>query len=179
MTDEIKPSRDPLPWFPDAELESELSSLPIHILVADDDDATRTLLERALQNLGYRVTATADGARAWEALSDLDDVPQLAILDWMMPFVDGPELCRRLKARGQPFVFTILLTARTSENDVVVGLEAGAHEFLSKPFDIHVLGARVAAGARIVRLEQKLTIKSEVLKEYAEKLERLSRDRVK
>ena len=177
MDQPTKPSTDPRPWFPDDELESDLASLPIHILVADDDDATRMLLERALKNLGYRVTAVPDGARAWDALQDFDDLPQLALLDWMMPILDGPELCRRLKARGTPFIFTILLTARTSENDVVLGLEAGANEFLSKPFDIHVLAARVAAGARIVRLEQRLTIKSEVLKEYAEKLERLSRDK--
>jgi DNA-binding response OmpR family regulator len=177
MDEPITKSREPLPWFPDAELESDLASLPIHVLVADDDDATRMLLERALQNLGYRVTAVADGGRAWAALQDLDDLPQLAILDWMMPQVDGPELCSRLKARGAPFVFTILLTARTSENDIVRGLEAGAHEFLSKPFDIHVLAARVSAGARIVRLEQKLTIKSEILKDYAQKLERLSRSK--
>jgi sigma-B regulation protein RsbU (phosphoserine phosphatase) len=158
-------------WFPDDVLETELEKIPVHILVADDDVAIRTLLTRALESYGYRVTATEDGNKAWEILEDGDDPPELAIIDWMMPGLDGPELCWRLKERKRPFVFTILLTARSQDDDIILGLESGAHEFLTKPFNLHVLAARVAAGARIVRLEKKLLMKSEILKEYLNKVE--------
>jgi len=162
-------------WFPDDELESDIESMPVHILVAEDDPSTRTLLVKALENNGYRVTAAKDGFQAWEALENEEDYPELAILDWMMPGLTGPQLCQKLRDRKYPFVFTILLTARTQNADIIEGLEAGAHEFLIKPFDLYVLSARVAAGARIVRLEKKLSIKSEILNDYAQKLEKLEK----
>lgn len=161
-----------LSWFPDDDLEADLENIPLHVLVAEDDLSTRELLKTVLVNYGYRVSTAEDGDKAWELLQKEDDLPELAILDWMMPGATGPELCVRLKARKYPFVYTVLLTARTQESDIIEGLESGAHEFLTKPFNFHILAARVAAGARIVRLEKKLSIKSEILKEYAEKLER-------
>ena len=120
-------------WFPDDELEADLESIPVHVLVAEDDSATRDLLVRAISAKGYRVSLARDGQEAWELLQNRDDPPELAILDWMMPMVDGPELCRRLKARKYPFVFTVLLTARTGGNDIIDGLDAGATSFSPSP----------------------------------------------
>ncbi|MBN2342445.1 MAG: response regulator transcription factor [Deltaproteobacteria bacterium] len=168
MNDEQK---HPVSWFPDDTLEAELERIPLHLLVAEDDLATRNILTKTLTKFGYRVSSAADGAEAMKLLQNEDDPPELAILDWMMPEMDGIEICRALKKRKRPFVFTILLTARCQDEDIIEGLDAGAHEFLTKPFNIHVLAARVAAGARIVRLEKKLMIKSEILRDYLQKLD--------
>jgi DNA-binding response OmpR family regulator len=165
-----KPERPQTSWFPDDVLEQELEKIPLHLLVAEDDAATRHILVKTLEKFGYRVTAAKNGIDAMTLLGDEEDPPELALIDWMMPGMNGLEICRRLKARKRPFVFIILLTARCSDEDVIEGLEAGAHEFLTKPFNIHVLAARVAAGARIVRLEKKLIMKTEILKDYLEKL---------
>ena len=158
-------------WFPDDALEAELERIPIHLLVAEDDTATRNILIKTLERFGYRVSAAKDGNEAMEILNDELDPPELAVLDWIMPGRDGLEICRHLKTRKRPFVFVILLTARCSDEDVIQGLESGAHEFLTKPFNVHVLAARVAAGARIVRLEKRLLLKSEILREYLQRIE--------
>ncbi len=163
-------------WFPNSELESDLEAIPLRVLIAEDDDASRELLRRSLQSKGYNVVTAENGEKAWEILQDEGDPPELAILDWMMPGVDGIELCRRIKKRGSPFVYTVLLTAKSENTDIITGLDAGAHEFLTKPFDIHVLWARVAAGGRIVRLEKALTMKSSILEDYADKLEKQNRE---
>ncbi|MBN2717160.1 MAG: response regulator transcription factor [Deltaproteobacteria bacterium] len=158
-------------WFPDDALEAELERIPLHLLIAEDDTATRKILTKTLEKFGYRVTAAKNGTEALALLDDEADPPELALLDWMMPGMDGLEICRHLRQRKRPFVFVILLTARCGDEDIIEGLEAGAHEFLTKPFNIHVLAARVAAGARIVRLEKKLMMKSEILRDYLEKLD--------
>ena len=168
MTDQPSPMSS---WFPDDALEAELELIPLHLLVAEDDTATRNILVRTLEKFGYRVTSASNGTEAMALLNDENDSPELALVDWMMPGMDGLEICRRLKHRKRPFVFVILLTARAGDEDIIEGLEAGAHEFLTKPFNIHVLAARVAAGARIVRLEKKLMLKSEILRDYLEKIE--------
>lgn len=168
MNDEQK---QPVSWFPDDTLEAELEQIPLHLLVAEDDPATRAILSKTLIKFGYRVSEVDDGTKAMELLKNTDDAPEIAILDWMMPGMDGLEICRFLKARKKPFVFVILLTARCQDEDIIEGLNAGAHEFLTKPFNIHVLAARVAAGARIVRLEKKMMIKSEILRDYLQKLD--------
>ncbi|MBN2529868.1 MAG: response regulator [Deltaproteobacteria bacterium] len=173
-TSKNEPQSTPSSWFPDDALEAELERIPIHVLVAEDDTATRNILIKTLEKFGYRVSAAKDGDEAMQMLNDELDPPELAVLDWMMPGIDGLEICRRLRLRKRPFVFVILLTARCSDEDVIQGLEAGAHEFLTKPFNIHVLAARVAAGARIVRLEKRLLIKSEILKEYLQRIEEKS-----
>lgn len=164
-------NRPPHSYFPDDTLEAEIETIPLHLLVAEDDPSTRNILVRTLEKFGYRVSSAADGQEALEILKSEDDAPELAILDWMMPDIDGLDICRYLQRRKHPFVFVVLLTARCQDEDIIAGLNAGAHEFLTKPFNIHVLAARVAAGARIVRLEKKLELKSEILKEYVEKLE--------
>jgi DNA-binding response OmpR family regulator len=169
------PDRPQTSWFPDDALEQELEKIPLHLLVAEDDASTRYILLKTLGKFGYRVSAAKNGIEAMASLDDPEDPPELALIDWMMPGMNGLEICRRLKSRKHPFVFVILLTARCSDEDVIEGLEAGAHEFLTKPFNIHVLAARVAAGARIVRLEKKLLLKTEILDDYLQKVSAMGR----
>src|SRR5438128_589454 len=104
----------------------------MEILIAEDDAVSRRMLEVTLQRWGHQVSAVADGQAAWEAL-DCDAAPPLAILDWMMPVLDGVEVCRRLrlKNRARP-PYLILLTARNQTEDVVAGLDSGADDFITK-----------------------------------------------
>jgi two-component system, sensor histidine kinase and response regulator len=126
------------------------------ILIADDDAITRLLLKGVLQNLGYEVCEAPSGQAAWEHLL-LPDAARLVILDWVMPGMSGPELCRRIKARAhgkQPYI--ILLTSKTERRDVVEGLDSGADDFIPKPCDHDVLRARIAVGLRIVNLQDQV-----------------------
>ena len=100
------------------------------ILIADDDALSRRLLEKTLERAAYAVTTVADGRRAVEVLSK-PDAPRLALLDWMMPGLDGPGVCREIrKHREQGYVYMILLTSRESKQDIVAGLESGADDYL-------------------------------------------------
>ncbi len=124
----------------------------MRILVADDDRTTTTMLSRTLEKWGFEVTVVHDGAAAWAAITG-DTPPSLAILDWMMPEIDGIELCRRIRATPpRAPVYVILLTARTSQQDLVAGLEAGADDYLKKPFDPDELRARIHVGQRTLDL---------------------------
>jgi DNA-binding response OmpR family regulator len=119
------------------------------ILVADDDADARYLLERILERLGHQPVTAADGAAAWEMMQG-EDAPAMAILDWMMPGMDGVEICRRARRTDARPVYIILLTARSDRQDAVDGLGAGADDFMTKPFDAADLRARVSAGARSI-----------------------------
>jgi DNA-binding response OmpR family regulator len=165
--------------FPEEELRQSISAMPVRIVIAEDDPAIREILEKTLSSENYDIVTAEDGVAAWTLLSDDENPPRLAIVDWMMPQMDGLELCRRIKARGTPFVFTIMLTAKTSNEDIIEGLRAGADEFLTKPFNLDVLRSRVAAGARIVRLENLLTMKNSILTYYIEKVESLATERAR
>ncbi len=126
------------------------------ILVAEDDPVSRLILQSWLQKWTFRVVACEDGQKAWTVLQRQDS-PQIVILDWMMPGLDGIELCRRI--RGQEngsYKYVLLLTARGSKEDIVAGLEAGADDYLTKPFDWSELRARVRAGVRILQLQSEL-----------------------
>ena len=128
----------------------------MRILIADDDAVSRRILEVTLQKWDYEVTTVVDGAQAWELLNR-EDSPPFAILDWMMPYVDGAEVCRRVRAHPRTLPpYLILLTTRESRGDVVKGLEAGADDYITKPFDTDELRARVRVGIRIVELQQSL-----------------------
>lgn len=128
----------------------------VRILVAEDDPVARRLLEVTLQRWGYEVVAVSDGMAAWEVLAR-EDAPLLAVLDWMMPGLDGVEVCRRVRALGRASpTYLILLTARGEKADVVTGLEAGADDYLTKPFDRAELRARLAVGVRVVALQETL-----------------------
>jgi DNA-binding response OmpR family regulator len=129
------------------------------VLIAEDDPVSRRLLESRLRAAGYEVVTAEDGARAWEVL-ERENAPELAILDWMMPLVDGPEICRRLREREPGrYVYVILLTARGRLDDLVAGLESGADDYVTKPFDWKELETRLRAGTRIQRLQSELAHK--------------------
>jgi len=114
------------------------------------------MLEATLQKLGYVTVVAGNGAEAWTLLQD-EDAPRLAILDWMMPGMDGPDVCRRARAAPRtPPPYIILLTTRDSRADVVAGLDAGADDYMAKPFDREELRARVGVGVRMVELQQSL-----------------------
>ena len=126
------------------------------VLIAEDEPLSRRLLETRLTSGGYQVVAAENGARAWEILES-DDAPELAILDWMMPELDGPEICRRLRSRESgTYVYVILLTARGRLDDLVAGLESGADDYVTKPFDWEELETRLRTGKRILRLQSEL-----------------------
>lgn len=129
---------------------------PMRILIADDNLTSRTILAAVLQKLGYEVVAVPNGLEAWEALQQ-PNAPRLAILDWLMPDLDGPEVCRKVRARetDQP-PYLILLTVRGGKKDISEGLHAGADDYLAKPFDPSELGARIEVGNRILALQDRL-----------------------
>ncbi len=126
------------------------------VLVAEDEAVTRLLLTSTLTRFGYDVVAVEDGVRAWEILSG-SRPPSLAVLDWQMPGLDGPQICERIRARqASSYTYVLLVTARSSKSDVVTGLSAGADDFISKPVDPEEMRARLRVGERVLKLEQSL-----------------------
>jgi two-component system cell cycle response regulator len=126
------------------------------ILIADDEIMSRTLLQKTLERAGYEVTAVENGRLAADQLCPVDG-PRLALLDWVMPELDGPGVCREVRKReGQSYVYMVLLTSKESKQDVVAGLESGADDYLTKPFDPEELKARLRTGLRILNLEDRL-----------------------
>lgn len=134
------------------------------VLIAEDDAMFRRLLERQLQSWSFQVIAVNDGEEAWEILQQ-PDVPDLLILDWMMPGIDGIELCRRVRAQERDrYPYVLLLTGKDEKQDVIEGLNSGANDYLTKPFDIGELRARLRAGKRIISLQQQLIQAREALR---------------
>jgi diguanylate cyclase (GGDEF)-like protein len=128
----------------------------VRVLIADDDPISRRVLAASLRKWGHEVVVTENGLEAWQALQE-EGAPHLAILDWMMPGLDGVEICRRVRNEmTHSQVYIILLTALRQKENLIEGLEAGADDYLTKPFDRHELRVRVQAGARIVELQQRL-----------------------
>jgi two-component system, cell cycle response regulator len=126
------------------------------ILVADDDPVSRRLMQRTLERSGYEVVIASDGRAASLALSDSEG-PKLALVDWMMPELDGPGVCREVRRRPDgSYVYIVLLTSKQSNADIVEGLEAGADDYLTKPCNPAELKARLVTGRRILQLEEKL-----------------------
>ena len=102
------------------------------VLIAEDDMVSRRLLEATLSRWGYEVIVTHDGLEAWHVLQTADP-PPLAILDWMMPGIDGVEVCRRVRQRAQePYVYLLLLTTKGRKENIIEGLEAGADDYLTE-----------------------------------------------
>jgi two-component system, cell cycle response regulator len=128
----------------------------VKVLIADDDMISRRLLEATLTRWGYEVVVTHDGTEAWEVLQGAD-APALAILDWMMPGMDGVDVCRKVRQRAQePYIYLLLLTTKGRREHLIEGLDAGADDYLTKPFDPHELQVRLRAGDRIVTLQAEL-----------------------
>jgi len=128
----------------------------MQILIAEDDVITRRTLEALLVKWGYAVVMVRDGVEAWKILQG-DAAPRLAILDWMMSGLDGLQVCRQVRQRVEaPYVYVLLLTAKGNQEDVINGLEAGADDYLTKPFHALELKARLRSGRRILELQQQL-----------------------
>lgn len=137
----------------------------MRVLLADDEVVSRTIVGAMLRKAGYEVVTAADGEEAWRVL-EAADRPSIALLDWMMPGIDGPEVVRRLRERAEatpPYV--ILLTSRDSAADVVAGLRSGADDYVTKPADEDELVARVNVGARVVGLQTALADRVRSLEE--------------
>lgn len=128
----------------------------MRILIAEDDKTSRTMLQAVLTKWGYRVIAAKDGKEAF-GMFQQNDAPQLAVLDWEMPEIDGPELCRRLrKQQRKTPLYLILLTSRNESGDIVQGFEAGADDYVPKPYDNAELKARVDVGRRMLLLQNEM-----------------------
>lgn len=134
------------------------------VLIADDDPVSRRLLQSYLQKWGYEVATAVNGADAWR-LFEQEEFP-VVITDWMMPELTGMELVRRIRAAARPhYVYAILLTSRSQKEDLVEGMEAGADDFVNKPFLAEELRVRLRAGERIVNLERALAEQNRALRE--------------
>ena len=135
----------------------------MRILIAEDDRISRRLLEMTLQRLNFEVVITENGAQALEALNG-PEAPQLAILDWMMPEMDGIEVCRAIREQArEKYTYIIFLTARGQTKDIVTALESGADDYLIKPFDPQELRSRLQVGLRVLKLESALAGKVQEL----------------
>ncbi len=138
----------------------------MEILIAEDDPTSRQILIALLGKWGYKVRVACDGDQAWRELQG-PETPRIAILDWMMPEMDGVEICRRLRLeepKRPHYTYILLLTARGAREDLVQGMEAGADDYLVKPFDPQELRVRIRAGQRIVELQAQLQAAQEELK---------------
>lgn len=138
------------------------------VLLADDDPVSLKVLKLALQPEGYEICSASNGLEAWQCLES-DDAPAVAVVDWMMPDIDGISLCRRLRQldrQRSKYTYVLLVTARAHSSDVVAGLQAGADDFLVKPLNLPELRARVLAGRRIVELQSELIERNQMLEDY-------------
>ncbi|NVN93187.1 MAG: response regulator transcription factor [Desulfuromonadales bacterium] len=145
----------------------------MRILIAEDDLTSRTLLAGILKKEGHEVTVTVNGAEAWQVLQQ-PDAPSLAIIDWMMPELDGIEVVRQvraLQADRPPYI--IMLTAKGEKADIMAGFDAGANDYLAKPFDPGELRARVEVGRRMVEIQDELVHKVDELRRALDQIKTL------
>jgi phosphoserine phosphatase RsbU/P len=145
----------------------------MNLLIADDDDIARTLIVSLLRRRGYEIEAVSEGQTAWERLTQ-HDAPKIALLDWMMPGIDGIDICRGLRANpALNGVYLILLTSRDTQAHVVEGLRAGANDYITKPFNNEELLARVNIGVQTVQLQSELTQRVNELEEALRNVKQL------
>lgn len=148
------------------------SNANMRILIADDSIVSRHLLEATLRKWSYDVVVACDGQEAWQHLSG-EDPPRLAILDWVMPGLSGPEVCKRVREQAKSeelnYTYLLLLTSKSQREDLIEGMEAGADDYLTKPFDQHELKVRLRAGSRVIELQRELVAAREELREQATK----------
>jgi diguanylate cyclase (GGDEF)-like protein len=141
----------------------------VKILVADDSIVSRHLLDATLRRWGYEVVVACDGTEAWQILQQ-NGAPSVAILDWMMPGYTGLEVCRMVRQQSrEPYTYILLLTSKSLKEDLIEGMEAGADDYITKPFDQHELKVRLRAGTRLVELQAQLLSAREALREQATK----------
>ena len=140
---------------------------PTPILIADDSPVSRKILEVSLKKWGFQVSSVPNGSEAW-AILQREDAPRMAILDWMMPGLSGPEVCALVRQqRKRHYTYIILLTSRHEKEDLITGMQAGADDYLIKPFDNNELKVRLTPGQRIVELQARLLEAQELLREQA------------
>jgi two-component system cell cycle response regulator len=133
----------------------------MRILIAEDEPVQQRLIKKWLAKWGHEVIVANDGVEALSVLQ-ADNPPMLAILDWMMPGMEGPQICRQLrKCADRPYIYIVLLTAKNEKQDLIAALHAGADDYLAKPFDAQELRARLETGMRILRLQEQLLFASE------------------
>jgi len=136
------------------------------ILIAEDDPISSKILQKNLENWDYDTVLARNGAAAWQALQD--ENLRLAILDWMMPGMDGVEVCRKIRRRRRfKYTYIILLSAKDRKQDIIAGLSSGADDYMTKPVNFLELRARLKAGRRIIDLEDKLLLAQKQLKDIA------------
>ena len=143
----------------------------MRILIADDSIVSRHLLDATLRKWGYDVVVACDGNEAWQILES-PDAPKMAILDWMMPGMTGPEVCRKVRENTNDkdiYTYILLLSSKSQREDLIEGMESGADDYLTKPFDQHELKVRLRPGIRIIELQQELISAREELREQASK----------
>lgn len=134
------------------------------VLIAEDDPISRRVLQAFLLKWGYDVIAASTGTEALQML-EMEDSPRLAVLDWMMPGVEGPQVCQKIREQQErPYIYILLLTARNQKTDLLKGLESGADDYLTKPFDSQELRARLHVGERILNLQDNLIATREELR---------------
>ncbi len=134
------------------------------VLIAEDESVSRRRLEKFLENDDYEIISCKDGIEAWEAIQS-ENAPHLLVLDWMMPGIDGVEICRRVRKLAEdPYTYILLLTSKDEKNDIIKGMEAGADDYITKPFDKHELEVRLKAGRRIIELNEELVKTRNILK---------------
>ena len=146
------------------------------ILVAEDELVSRHMLEYSLRRWGYEVTAVEDGTKAWKVLQN-ELAPQVAILDWQMPGMDGTEICRLIRNNPRTrAIYVVLLTARSGREDKIRGLLSGADDYITKPFDREELRARVQVGMRVLELQGALAQRIQELEEALSRVSLLQED---
>ena len=150
-----------------------MNSEPKRILIAEDHYVSRHLLERNLTNWGFEVLAAEDGEGALKILEGKNP-PTIVLIDWMMPKMDGLEVCRRVRARvGRPFTYILLLTAKNHKEELTTAMEAGVDEYVIKPFEPDELRARLNVARRVVSLERRLERTEGELREARAEIARL------
>lgn len=142
----------------------------LSVLIADDDTPTRILLRAAISQWGYEVIEAKDGEEAWDVMQQ-SNAPRLLIIDWLMPKLNGVELCERIKSELTQAAYIILLTQQAGTTNIIKGLEAGADEFLSKPFNMAELRSRLSIGARIIRYQNAIAEQNRQLQKYISQIE--------
>src|SRR5436190_3437573 len=149
--------------------------LDSRILLAEDHQASRQMLQLYLKAQGFGVVATDNGDDAWSVLRE-EGAPRIALLDWMMPGLDGPEICRRVRNEADgPYTYLVLLTSRSDKDEIAEGLRAGADDYVTKPYDRSELLARIAVGQRVLSLETRLAKRVDELEHALTEVRRLKR----
>lgn len=147
-------------------MEHQMQVHPIKVLIADDDAPTRILLRAAISQWGYEVEEAADGEEAWHLIAQSDS-PKIVILDWLMPKLDGVKICQRVKNELTHAPYIIMLSQLSGTTNIVKGLEAGANEFLSKPFNMAELKSRLLVGKRIIQYQKSLAFYYHAMQELS------------